>query len=120
MFSQNAQLKNVQALAHARPLVEKMVNEFEQQEFTATEEAVTVTVKGDLTVKSFGEGDSVSVSSVEAAYKAALGIATHERHLAFVKVRNTVLKKYRIDLASHSDDVAKAIAYKESMSKKAS
>lgn len=120
MFSQNSQLKNVQALAHARPLVEKMVNDFEQKEFTATEGGVTVTVKGDLTVKSFGEGESVSISNVEAAYKASLGIATHERHLAFVKVRNTILKKYRIDLASHSDDVAKAITYKESMSKKAS
>lgn len=120
MFSQNAQLKNVQALAHARPMVEKMVNDFEQQEFTATEGSVTVTVKGDLTVKSFGEGDAVAIADVQAAYDAALGLATHERHLAFVKVRNTILKKYRIDLAAHSDDVAKAIAYKEALSQKAS
>ncbi len=105
-------LANVAGLNEARTLIDTTVDEFYASTFTVT--------KADVTVEANGRHQVTSVTGVPSDAAAMMGLladvwskVNHDLMVRLVRVRNTVQKKHRVDIANSMPEIAEALAYME-------
>jgi len=110
MFKGSNPLANVAGLNDARTLIDVTVDEFYASTFTVEKDGVTVEANGRHQV--------TSVSGVPSDANALQGLladvwakVNHDLMVRLVRVRNTVQKKHRVDIANSMPEVAEALAY---------
>jgi DNA-binding protein YbaB len=105
-------LKGAAGLQAAQQQIEALMSSFEVREFSAISQGVSVVLTGDMVMKSLSSSNElVSTADVTAAYAQAMTELVHERNTNFVRIRNAVQKKFRIDIKDTIPEVNAAIEY---------
>lgn len=107
--------KQMKGLSQAQADMEQLVTDFERREFSATVGRIKVILTGDMKVKTFDsvkEGDGGHLlSEINEAYQTAMAQLEHERNLGLVRIRNAILKKFKLDIKNSIPEISRAVAY---------
>lgn len=107
--------KSNQALVETQQEMESLMTQFEKQTFPAEKGDVKVSLYGTMEIASLASPDTMSKPDFDAAYKAAVGDLKKARSVALVRIRNSIQKRYRVDMAKIVPEMKDAIAYLDSL-----
>jgi hypothetical protein len=117
MFKNKNPLANIAGLNEARTLIDITVDEFYASTFTAKKDDVEVEANGRHKVTNVS-GALSDAGAMEALLAELWAKVNHDLMVRLVRVRNTVQKKHRVDIANSMPEVAEALAYMDAKTAK--
>jgi hypothetical protein len=110
MFKGSNPLANVTGLNDARTLIDITIDELYASTFTVEKDGLTVEANGRHQVTSVS-GVSLGADALQGLLADVWAKVNHDLMVRLVRVRNTVQKKHRVDIANSMPEVAEALAY---------